>query len=448
MGVTLLAAVAAADEVPNSVLFLYFKTDADMPQYDYYGNGVEITNGEVPRSGIVAAGVQLRGTRSSHNHERWIVQWFNPAGQLWSADTLEYTGVVGSDPSANYCWQYQCALGTTYRTWRTFTSFFQPNCSMRLEDGWKWKLVWQYSDEVGPVTPTWSAEAVVQERTFKIGVSLGALSMTTDATIVHPASESSTGGITQTSFDGGISHIAVHARDCGNPPPQPINVRINANPVEHSAGHNHDAPPLSRVATFDTMTCTTDKSGNCTITMTGVGASSLLKLKAHADDWDTSDSVTTPVDSEEFNMAVAMPLDEMSFDTSFVMPTGDTTIHPQNHFAQPEMISFINLFAKHYADSHGGDRVRIDDMSLPLGGVFDRYGTYSPSHAFHRFGVDVDVSAHVIDATGTLVTDGLDVDDLTDYIETVLDGSRYPEGPIHYRFPANGIDEIIRTRIR
>ncbi len=436
---------ALGNENPRAVLFLLFPTQADLPVDDGFGSGTLITNGIVPHGGIAAVGVQLRYTEESHFRERWTVQWFNDAGALVSSDALTYN-------RDGYCWQYVCGLGTLYTTWRSFTSFLSPDCSMHLAHGWKWRLLWEYADTLNAdFNAGLSTPVVVQEQNFDIGVSRGALQITSDKTIVHPASVHSTGGTTYPRFSGGVAHITFLAKDCGQIPPRPVRVTMTPTVVSHSAGHNHNSPPVDELASFDSMTCTTDsRTGACTITMTGEGVSSFLKLRAHIDDFDTTDSVVSPVDSDEYNMVVAIPgLQEMAFDTSIVFPSGITTTHPQNHFAQPEMISFIYLFAKKYQDTHNGDRIRIDDMSLPLGGNFDIDADYDADrHAFHRFGVDVDVSQHIIDSNGTQVNLALNVGDLTTYIEVFLHGSRWPEGPIHYRFPANGIDEIVRTRIQ
>lgn len=416
---------------------------------DGFGNGTVITNGIVPHGGIAAAGVQLQSTHESHLRERWTVQWFNDAGTLIAADTLSYVAVQPSGQTN--CWQAICGWDPLYTTWRSFTSLLIPDCTMHLAHGWKWRLLWEYADTIsGDFNDGMSTPVVVREQTFDIGVSRGALKITSDAVIVHPASVHSTGGPTYPRFPGGVAHLTFVAKDCGQVPPRPVQVSLTADVVSHSAGHNHGAPALDQVAGFDAMSCTTDsRTGTCSITMNGEDVSSLLKLRAHIDDFDTTDSIISPVDSDQFNMAVAIRgLQEMTFDTSVVFPSGITTTHTQNHFAQPEMISFTYLFAKKYQDTHNGDRIRIDDMSLPLGGSFDIDADYNPNHhAFHRFGIDVDVSQHIIKPDGTQLDFGLDVRDLTRYIENFLNGSKYPEGPIHYRFPANGIDEIIRTRI-
>jgi len=440
--------IHAEDVESSGYSWVRYATPADLPNFftGNEGNHITVSTGvTVARSD---AGVGFYKCCNAPKYEQiwtWNVYGPDSSGnptvpvQTASNHQTTETSAIGS---LIPCWDGLFCGATSV----DFLPAWTLGCTWKLGN-YKSEVVYQSRDRA---TDALSTPAVIFQRTWTLGYGVNALTITADRAIVHPASVHTTGGQTYPRFPGGVAHIRLLAKDCGQIPPRPVQITLTPTVVSHSAGHNHNPPALDEVATFDRLSCTSDPTtGACSIIMTAQGVSSLLKLRAHIDDFDTTDNVISPVDSSDFNMAVAIPgLQQMAFDTSIVFPSGINTTHPDNHNAQPEMISFIYLFAKDYQDDHNGDRIRIDDMSLPLGGNFDIDASYDPdSHAFHRFGIDVDVSRHIVKPDGTLVLNDLQVVDLTTYIRVTLNGSKYPEGPIHYRFPANGIDEIIRTRI-
>jgi hypothetical protein len=119
-----------------------------------------------------------------------------------------------------------------------------------------------------------------------------------------------------------------------------------------------------------------------------------------------------------------------------------------NLYANPRLRQFATIFAAFYYQEFG-TKLRLNDISLSQGGLFDVNGNWrTPEHNFHRLGIEVDVSAHVLDAQGNVIIDGLNEEWLTNWIKINLNGTRYPEGPIHYRINADDIDAAIQEELR
>jgi len=74
----------------------------------------------------------------------------------------------------------------------------------------------------------------------------------------------------------------------------------------------------------------------------------------------------------------------------------------ENHFGSGAMVQkIISLGLAYNFDT--GESLRILNMSLPNGGLFDVMGDWSPPHKSHRKGTSVDVS-RFINAAGTIIT--------------------------------------------
>jgi hypothetical protein len=92
-----------------------------------------------------------------------------------------------------------------------------------------------------------------------------------------------------------------------------------------------------------------------------------------------------------------------SSDPFVFKPRPSADLHPSAHFGTVSLQQGIMLIGKTYADLTGGQRPRITDMSLPVGGLFDICGTFrvdgtclgipKGGHVAHRTGHDVDFSS-------------------------------------------------------
>lgn len=129
-----------------------------------------------------------------------------------------------------------------------------------------------------------------------------------------------------------------------------------------------------------------------------------------------------------------------------------TTLHPIPYFGTDKLKKGIRLVSKAYSEITGGHKLRVTDMSLPAGGMFDLCGTYNPTdtcpaapdngHLSHRTGIDVDFGSFDLDPNGQ---QGDDVDCNTFKAEEMLvafdeagvAGFRkcYDDGHYHLRIP-------------
>ncbi len=124
-------------------------------------------------------------------------------------------------------------------------------------------------------------------------------------------------------------------------------------------------------------------------------------------------------------------------------PPGD--LHPGAHFGTLSLQQGITLIGKTYSDLTGGQRPRITDISLPVGGLFDICGTYSATgtcasaskggHVSHRDGHDVDFSS--IDDAGQSIDCVLETTDVMKGAfkkANVAFHQCYVDGHYHVRF--------------
>ncbi len=70
---------------------------------------------------------------------------------------------------------------------------------------------------------------------------------------------------------------------------------------------------------------------------------------------------------------------------------GVTSRHTSNHYGLPAMNSMLITLANRYAGAFPGEKIRINDMSLVDGGLFDINNNWLPDHKSHRFGTDADI---------------------------------------------------------
>lgn len=71
---------------------------------------------------------------------------------------------------------------------------------------------------------------------------------------------------------------------------------------------------------------------------------------------------------------------------------GQTGGHPVNHYGSATLISAIKSVSEKYHEQlPGQDPLRVNDMSLKWGGLFDYKNNWQKPHASHRQGDDVDI---------------------------------------------------------
>lgn len=108
-----------------------------------------------------------------------------------------------------------------------------------------------------------------------------------------------------------------------------------------------------------------------------------------------------PMDTPPIQIAVQVPglqrlphspfIEEIGFSAiSEVLIKSPPHDHPDNHWGQPNLNSrIINLASQFYHVRN--KKIRVNDMSLPQGGLLDFKNTWAPPHDTHRDGKHVDI---------------------------------------------------------
>jgi murein endopeptidase len=104
-----------------------------------------------------------------------------------------------------------------------------------------------------------------------------------------------------------------------------------------------------------------------------------------------------------------------------------------NHWGTNRLVQAIQAIAYAYDSLHPGVRLRVNDMSLPFGGLFDVDGNWRPEHKEHRVGINADYSLVCRDSLDNAV-----VLKEKDFKKIVWDKTKtkpfrhYPPDPPHY----------------
>ena len=69
---------------------------------------------------------------------------------------------------------------------------------------------------------------------------------------------------------------------------------------------------------------------------------------------------------------------------------GETATHPENHWGTTGMVSALQNLGVGFL-SRFGKPIEVNDMSLPLGGLFDLGADWQPPHVEHRVGLSADL---------------------------------------------------------
>jgi len=81
---------------------------------------------------------------------------------------------------------------------------------------------------------------------------------------------------------------------------------------------------------------------------------------------------------------------------------GQTSSHPENHYGTENTLWTLLDLAMGYFETENGT-VRINDISLIWGGLFDIKANWASPHRSHRIGKNVDVDD--ISAEGKVITE-------------------------------------------
>jgi hypothetical protein len=78
-------------------------------------------------------------------------------------------------------------------------------------------------------------------------------------------------------------------------------------------------------------------------------------------------------------------------------PDPPTSLHYRNHYGTQSLVSAIRNIADAYSRAYPGVKIRVNDMSLEYGGLFDTKNDWRNGHTEHRIGKQVDISYRGID---------------------------------------------------
>ncbi len=119
-------------------------------------------------------------------------------------------------------------------------------------------------------------------------------------------------------------------------------------------------------------------------------------------------------------------------ETDNVSPT-----HPSAFFGDQELVSTVQVLAQRFQALHPELQLRLTDMSLPMGGMFDYHAGWLPPHNRHRNGRSIDICRDAWNTTTrqrkNLFDDGGALfKDLYDIAVNVLHMRRIKEPTIHF----------------
>lgn len=227
-------------------------------------------------------------------------------------------------------------------------------------------------------------------------------------------------------------------------------VSFRAEPVNwHISGHLHNNIDQMQASSFldpifglSSTSCSTDSSGSCSLLYVSPIVSGIFRVTS------TSIQLSSLLDTRDLLVKVPGVLTSLSFGSTY-RPTGDIPgAHVDNHNGTLYLRTAITSIGNAYF-SLTGQTLGINDMSLPLGGVFDISDgiqrtqcsippqvpncDWVPPHHLHRVGKSVD-----IDHSTKLGLNGPDAQInllLLDWLAARWGLFPINEGNIHYESP-------------
>jgi hypothetical protein len=213
-----------------------------------------------------------------------------------------------------------------------------------------------------------------------------------------------------------------------------------------SGGHDHNDPvlPDSQQGGFygqgrerNPLTLTTDSTGRAVV-------DSLVASQIAGQYIITASLAADATAKDTVNLTVQVPrLIPLAGGTHYEMvgaphnyaatndpcrPEPPTSQHSRNHFGATALITAVQNIAAAYDSLHLGVRLRINDMSLEYGGLFDNLNNwrYVPrrSHYEHRLGKNVDIAFSGISSNAGCI-ERLNLQHLSEIIETYTDDDTY-----------------------
>jgi len=172
----------------------------------------------------------------------------------------------------------------------------------------------------------------------------------------------------------------------------------HTSPRRPVGGLNHATAAGDTTNTRDTLMVRTDSNGKGRFRYVAsqFGGVELIKARALSDTsrWDTVSLVTRVPELQL--LALGTKYEKVGGTCQHHGPRDDTLYQncrtpDNNHWGTGRLSAAIQRIAVAYDSLHPGIRLRINDMSLPYGGLFDVNGNWRPDHSEHRIGINADI---------------------------------------------------------
>jgi hypothetical protein len=164
------------------------------------------------------------------------------------------------------------------------------------------------------------------------------------------------------------------------------NINFNVEPVSYSGRHSHHNSDRPKgTVTPDSISFSQGEIGAQSAKYKSSEVAGEEKIKIKVNNKDTNETM----------VQVKVPgFFELGAGDGYVL-IGQTNTHPTNHYGTENTLSSLLDIADAYLEKEKGT-LRINDISLEWGGLFDIKANWSSPHKSHRVGKNVDVD----DVTG------------------------------------------------
>ncbi len=260
----------------------------------------------------------------------------------------------------------------------------------------------------------WAQGSVLNSLLLAYGVPACRQEITLTATLpsVRPQLTGALPGQTQSTIEASVSSCPPQP---GSPASVVVTFKVQA-PKDGTAedgGHVHDGTRQQQTGTF---TQSADKGGqrmtscvasldaqghgSCKATYVGSQVSGVETITGSAAGFPDAQTkvrvavpglVELPQNPARYVLVGAPNNHAGTNDPCIPQAMAPTSRHFQNHFGQPRLNQAVQAIADKMRNETGGVLLRVNDMSLSLGGLFDIQNNWQPPHVDHRVSLAVDI---------------------------------------------------------
>jgi hypothetical protein len=199
----------------------------------------------------------------------------------------------------------------------------------------------------------------------------------------------------------------------GDEPLSGKSIEISVEFQAESGGHHHNnAPPDSLMGeiVFE-FGSTTDQEGEVLFDYVTPTFSGIFFLKAQVDvnnvTYEESFLLEVkvpdlePLEDSPFYEKIGAPDNNVNTNDPCREPETLTSVHFDNHYGVPELLTAINNIAREYYNFDNQTKLRVNDISLKWGGIFDIFNNWRNPHWEHRIGKQADIGIMGINQDGS-----------------------------------------------